>query len=255
VLTVALAGTIALVLAACGGESSEPRGFEDAAFEVDRTWSWSEAGADGYVARALLELGRFAPLEEAPLLPGFDSFEPLEDSCLFDEETDALAPVAASMTSGMTREATLRTRIVHGPAWIYGTYNNVTELILATSTPGGVACESLNRNGFSFDREGKPAWTPTWEEVAGGASTGRAYAYVIIRDLQVEDSPKGSLALRLTRSYLGVEAQPGGWITSIDGPGDPPHVFPKAQIEFAGFSLDPLRPPCGIAHGGIRCVR
>jgi hypothetical protein len=244
---------LAVMLAACGGERTQPQSAEEAAFEVDHTWSWSEAGPDGYNARTRFELGRFGRLGDVPHLPGFESFDALKDSCLFDEETDALAPIAASMTSGMTREASLTTRIVHGPAGIYGTNTGATELIVATSTPDGVECEWLNRNGQSYtSSEERSRWEPVWQRVRGGATTGRAYAYLVIRDLLVEDPRKGSSALRITRSYLGVEAQPGGWITSIDGPRDPPSTF--GRIEFAGFSLDPRRPPCGMPNN-TRCIR
>ena len=155
------------------------------------------------------------------------------------------------MASGMDHAGTVSTRIVYGPSWNYGTNTGATELIIATSGPDGVECDWLH----DLDAREKPNWTPTWEGVPPGATTDRTYAYLVIRDYLVEGSPKGSPWLRLKRSYLGVESEPGRWISSTDGPRTPPFVFKPATIEFAGFPLSADRPPCGISRDGIHCVR
>ena len=246
----AVVATAALLLTGCGGGEPDANGSGAPPFEAVRSWTWTEAGPAGYRARGRLDLGDFVPLGSAPHVPGFASFDALKDGCLFDEETDALAPVATSVTNATARPASVSTRIESGPAGLFGTNNGWTELLLATSTADGVACENL------FESYGeRPSWHPTWHDVAPGATAEPAYAYLVIRDYLVPDSPKGSPALRLARSYLGVVARPGAWIASIDGPDPKPaFVMPASKIERAGFSLSGARPPCGILDG-IRCVR
>jgi hypothetical protein len=198
-------------------------------------------------------LGAFNLLASVPLLPGFASFRDLTERCLVDGETDALAPVAVSMTNGMARPATLSARIVHGSA-TYGS-SPATELLLATVGGDRAACGPLGDDRYRADSP-RTIWNPRWADVSPGAGTGRAYGYLIVRDFFVADSATGMTPeVRLSRAFVNVEdGNPDSWFTVVEGPRlDRPLRLRNPTMDHVSLPLSGAVRPCAFGNMVVRC--